>query len=516
MKLTLFETSDMHSYVSPTDYISKKDLAFGMAKVATKLSKLRNKYSNNVIITIENGDFIQGSPLSYYLAKKYNSAELFAQIANYLAYDVHILGNHEFNYGLTYLKTAVKNYHAPVLAANILSTNNTPYFGCGYKIIEKAGIKIAILGLTTAYIPHWEKAENISGLTFESALQTAKKYVPFLKKQADIIIVSYHGGFERDLKTGEPTEALTGENEGYSILHEVSGINVLFTGHQHRALSERHCDIPIIQPGYRGNYIGEIQLTIKKIHGTIEITDTQTKLHSVDDVMADPKILEITKPYEEELERWLDKPLGSVNGNMSITNPMQARINEHPYIEFINRVQMAASGAKISATSLFNNDGKGFGKQISMRDVITNYIYPNTLAVLKINGSDLKAALEKTASFLTVINNTIVFDPKFIEPKPQYYNYDMYEGINYTIDMNKPVGQRITSLKFENKDILAQQEFEIVLNQYRALGGGDYEMFSPQKIIKEISIDMTELIADYLKANPVITTKVNSNFNVIL
>ena len=177
---------------------------------------------------------------------------------------------------------------------------------------------------------------------------------------------------------------------------------------------------------------------------------------------------------------------------------------------------MAASGAKISATSLFNNDGKGFGKQISMRDVITNYIYPNTLAVLKINGSDLKAALEKTASFLTVINNTIVFDPKFIEPKPQYYNYDMYEGINYTIDMNKPVGQRITSLKFENKDILAQQEFEIVLNQYRALGGGDYEMFSPQKIIKEISIDMTELIADYLKANPVITTKVNSNFNVIL
>lgn len=134
---------------------------------------------------------------------------------------------------------------------------------------------------------------------------------------------------------------------------------------------------------------------------------------------------------------------------MRINDPMQARLEEHPYVEFINRVQLFASGSEISGTALFNNEGKGFGETITMRDVITNYIYPNTLAVIQINGADLRAALEQTANYLAVENNQIVFNPAFIQPKPQYYNYDMYEGIQYTIDMKQPVGQRITELRFK-------------------------------------------------------------------
>lgn len=515
MKITFLETSDMHGYVYPTDYAGNHDLALGAAKVATKLKKLREK-AEGVVVTIENGDFIQGSPLSYYIAQGKYSIGTLTKAINQMNYDVQVIGNHEFNYGLEYLQAAIDSYQAPVLAANILNEAGDPYFGKAYTIIEKAGLKIAVLGLVTQYIPHWEKPVTLKGITFESIVETAKKYIPILRQQADVVVVSYHGGFERNLMTGEPTEALTGENEGYQLLQEVSGIDALFTGHQHRVIADIVNGVPVVQPGYRGNHIGEIQLTVEKIEGKVVVTDSQVRVHSLEDVAADPKILAAVETAETDLDDWLDRTLGRVEGDMAINDPMEARLVEHPYVEFINCVQMKASKAKISGTALFNNEGTGFGSTITMRDVITNYIYPNTLAVIKVSGADLRAALEQSASYLAVEKGKVVFNPAFIKPKPQYYNYDMYEGIDYTIDMNQPVGQRITHLTFQNQAILPEQELEIVTNHYRAIGGGNYEMFGAEKIVREIQVDMTELITDYLKQHPIIQAKTNQNFQVVL
>ncbi|MBP1048297.1 bifunctional metallophosphatase/5'-nucleotidase [Enterococcus sp. BWM-S5] len=515
MKLTFFETSDIHGYISPTNYAGGEDLGIGAAKVAAKLKLLRSQAAGPVI-TIENGDFIQGSPLSYYVAKNQHWSADFIKVINTMSYDVQVLGNHEFNYGLDYLKKAIASYNAPVLAANILNQEGEPYFGKGYTIIEKEGIRVAVLGLVTQYIPYWEQPSVVEGMQFERAVTTAKKMIPELRKLADIVVVSYHGGFERDIEDGTPTEQLTGENEGYQLLHEVSGIDALFTGHQHREIAAVVNGIPVVQPGYRGSCIGEIELTIIEQDGKLVVSDAQARLHPVADVQADTQILSIVAALESELEEWLDQPLGKVEGNMEIEDPMRARLMEHPYIEFINRVQQSASGAEISGTALFNNEGKGFKDIITMRDIITNYIYPNTLAIVKVNGAELRAALEQTAGYLAVANGSIIFDPKYIQPKPQYYNYDMYEGINYTIDVSRPIGQRITRLLFQGKPIESNQIFDIVINQYRAVGGGNYSMFNAGKIVREIQIDMTELIADYLRLHPVIQAETNQNFQVIM
>lgn len=513
MKLTFFETSDIHGYISPTNYAGGQDLAIGAAKVATKLNELRAE-AEGPVITIENGDFIQGSPLSYYVAKNQQWLTDFTNVINAMSYDVQVLGNHEFNYGLDYLKKAIASYQAPVLAANILNAEGQPYFGKGYTIIEKEGIRIAVLGLVTQYIPHWEQPAFIQGMHFESAVATAKKLIPELRELADLVIVSYHGGFERSLEDGQATEQLTGENEGYQLLHEVTGIDALFTGHQHREIATVIHGVPVVQPGYRGSHIGAIELTIEKETGAVVVTAASATLHSVTDVEPDPQILSTIAALETELESWLDQPLGRVNGSMEIQDPMLARLVEHPYIEFINQVQLSASGAEISGTALFNNEGKGFNETITMRDIITNYIYPNTLAVVKINGAELREALEQTAGYLAVEKDQIVFNPAFIKPKPQYYNYDMYEGIDYTIDVSQPIGQRITRLLFQNQAIKPDQVFEVVINQYRAVGGGNYAMFSAEKIVREIQIDMTELIADYLRDHPVIEATTNGNFQV--
>ncbi len=498
MNITFLETSDMHGYVSPTDYSGRTDLALGTAKVSSKLKELRAK-ADGPVITIENGDFIQGSPLSYYLAKEYGSAKELTDLINQMSYDVQVLGNHEFNYGVDYLEEAIKNYQAPILGANMVNKNDQPYFGNAYKIIEKVGVKIAILGLTTQYIPHWEKPETLAGITFKSIVETAKEYVPLLRKQADLVIVSYHGGFEKDLLTGEDTEALTGENEGYELLQQVEGIDALFTGHQHRKIAETVHGVPVVQPGYRGEFIGEIRLTVEKKEGQVVVTDHQVALHSVEKSEPDPEILAAIVPVEEKLEKWLDQPLGKVNGNMRINDPMQARLEEHPYVEFINSCTIICQRLRdfwILRYSIMKE--KALVRTITMRDVITNYIYPNTLAVIQINGADLRAALEQTAIYLAVENNQIVFNPALFSLSPSTTIMTCMKGFSTSIDMKQPVGQRITELRFKGHPVLPQQMLEVVTNQYRAIGGGNYAMFGAEKIVREIQIDMTELIADYL------------------
>ncbi|WP_414838570.1 bifunctional metallophosphatase/5'-nucleotidase [Carnobacterium sp. TMP28] len=520
MKLTILATSDIHGYVRPCNFSSKKeDKPFGALKVAAVLKKEKQR-ARGPVLTVENGDFIQGSPLSYYIAKHRGAMKPddLSNVLNRMAYDVGIIGNHEFNYGQNYLRQAISAAHYPVLSANILNEASQPAFGKAYEIIEKDGLKIAVLGLTTVYIPNWEHPDYIKGLTFKSAVETAKEWVPQLRELADVVVVSYHGGFEKDISTGEVTEPLTGENEGYQLATEVPGIDVLITGHQHRLIATKINGIPVIQPGYRGEAIGKIVLTIEKNADNVyAVTQSEVSLVTTATAIPDAGLSKELVHLFREVDEWLDQPLGKVEGDMRIRDSHGVRAVEHPYIEFIQKVQMDATGTDISGTALFVNEGKGFNETITMRNVVTNYVYPNTLAVLRVTGADLRAALEQSAAYFKAEKDgSVGINPNFIHPKPQYYNYDMYEGIDYVINAKRPIGERVVEFKYHGKEIQSADQLDITLNQYRAVGGGDYAMYSADKIIRENQTDMSELIADYLVKHPVIKAETNQNFKVIV
>ncbi|MGO2266298.1 bifunctional metallophosphatase/5'-nucleotidase [Vagococcus salmoninarum] len=511
MKLTFLSTSDLHGYVFPTDFRKRnQSLPFGATKVKELMTKIAAE-TTEPVFKIDNGDFLQGSPLSYFAAKKPASTEM-AAVMNAMGYDAGVLGNHEFNYGREYLERTLAALNYPVLCANILKEDGTPLTGHAYTIIEKAGVKVAILGLTTQYIPNWEQPATVKGLTFKSAVTVAQEYLPQLRALADIVVVSYHGGFERDLTTGSPTEVLTGENEGYELLNNVPGIDVLLTGHQHREIVWNQGDVPTTQPGDKGRFLAQVTLSYDQ--PTKEIRAAHSELLAMTGE-ENHRMREKFTPLLTEVEGWLDTRIGRVEGNMAITDPMAVRTKGHPYIEFIHQVQMEATGAKISGTALFDNNGKGFSEEITMRDIVTNYIYPNTLAVVKVTGAEFKAALERSASYFEVSSEgELIVSPAFLTPKVEHYNYDLYTGVNYQINVKEPVGQRISGLTYEGQLIQPTDELELVINQYRAVGGGDYPMFGPEKIIREVTVDMTELMSDYLQKHPVITTKETTNFSV--
>ncbi|WP_179395351.1 bifunctional metallophosphatase/5'-nucleotidase [Lacticaseibacillus absianus] len=514
MQLTLLSTSDTHGFVTPTNYVKRdQDLPFSLSKAKTTIDQLKAA-APGPVLTIENGDFLQGSPLAYYAARVKAQPDLATAAYATVGYDAGIIGNHEFNYGRDYLAAALATLPYPILCANILD-GDRPAFGQPYQLFERDGVTIAVLGLTTDYIPHWEGPSNIAGLTFASVVETAKAWVPRLRALADVVVIAYHGGFERDLATGAPTEALTGENVGFALT-AIDGVDALITGHQHRELAGIVNGVPVTQPGYRGANVGQICLTLDRTASGVHVAAASAALVPTGAAVAAPAVITAVSATSAAVEDWLDAPLGQVVGDMRIADPFAARVVEHPYIEFINRVQMAATGTDIAGTALFNNEGRGFGTQITMRDVVTNYIYPNTLAVMALSGADLRAALEQDATYFSLNDQGhLIVTPRFAEPKPQHYNYDMYQGIDYTLDITQPVGQRVRKLQYHGRPVAPTDRLEVTVNQYRAAGGGNFAMFDPSKVIRENQKDMTELIADYLRAQPVLSATVDHNFQVL-
>jgi len=518
--LNILLTSDIHGTVYPIHYQDNSKAEIGLAKISTLIKKERSQNRN--VLLIDNGDFIQGTPFTYHYATyakdKQNPMSL---LANYLRYDAAVIGNHEFNYGMDVLNHAISTANFPYLSANILDTNRKkPYFGKPYIIKHiESNIKIAILGITTHYIPNWEQPHHIQDLQFEDALETTKKWVSYIREQEqpDLLVVAYHGGFERDLQTGVPTEVLTGENQGYAMCYEIEGIDILLTGHQHREIAHTVINgVTVLQTGCNGHSVGKITVTFEKIEQKWVKKESYSQLLPVRGIVADQHMLSLVTDYEEKTQNWLDQPIGLIYGDMQISDAMQTRLQDHPFIEFINKIQMDIANVSISCTSLFHNTSPGFPGHVTMRDIVSNYIYPNTLKVIRITGADIKNALELSASYFTLhADGTIIVNPTFIEPKPQHYNYDMWEGISYVLNISKPIGERVESLQYKGAPLNMDEEYDVVMNNYRASGGGNFFMFQNKPVIKDIPTDMSELIANYILKHKKIEASVNNNWKVI-
>lgn len=509
-KISVLVTSDVHGYIMPTDFSGELDLPLGLGKLATIIEEERD---NNPVLLIENGDFIQGSPLTYYEQSfaigKENSV---IRLANALNYDLAVFGNHEFNFGLPVLNKVVEQSNHPWLAANI-KRKDGEYFTKPYMIKEMDGISIAIVGVTTQFVPIWEAAENIEGLIFEDAFEAAKREVEWLhaNHQIDVMIIAYHGGFECDLETGAVLES-SRENVGYQICKEIDGVDVVITGHQHREIAQHLFGKAVVQPGTKGVCLGKIELSIND-NGKLE--QAEPSLVYMDDVQLNGAIKDSIAPIYTETENWLDQSIGEIEGDMLISSPFTARLKGHPYVEFINQIQNEVGGTSISCMAIFNDVCRGFNPNVTMRDIVTNYIFPNTLKVLQVKGRYIIEALEQSATYFTLEDGVPEVSEAFLTPKAQPFNYDLWSGIDYTIDLRKPEGSRVIEVLYNGEPLQPDETYEVVMNNYRATGAGNFEYFRDCPVVKDVQTDMTELIADYFVKHGTIQAKPMRNMKIL-
>ncbi len=226
------------------------------------------------------------------------------------------------------------------------------------------------------------------------------------------------------------------------------------------------------------------------------------------------EILNIANNVEIEVQKWLDKPLGELLEPLKIEDSFQARLKKHPIVSFINQVQLEKTNADFSAVALFN-DANGFNQKITMRDIVSTYVYSNTLVVLKIKGSKFKSFLEKCAEYFDVENGKIIVNQSYIYPKPLHFNYDMVDGLDYVIDVSKPIGNRVVEMKKGDKDINLENYYTLVLSSYRASGGGEFVMLDECEVVKEVQEDMVDILAEYISRYKKVVVKHRDNISVI-
>ena len=504
-KIRLLVTSDVHSYIYPHKYHDNKDAPLGLARCAGVFRKYRN---NNTLI-LDNGDVLQGSPLSsYYMQLKDRGTHPMSIAMNLAGYDYINLGNHDFNYGQEMLHEHLSHLNMPCITANVCDEEGKP-LGCEYVIHTfENGVKIALFGLVTQYIDHWEAPEHLEHLIVKDAYETAVEIVEKIRtnEKVDYIVCLYHGGYERDLTTNEPTEKLTGENEGSKIC-TIPGLDILLSGHQHRSVSAVVNGVVTTQTAQAGAEVAMVEID----HEKHEITSCLIK---ADEEPAED-ILEALKDVEEGCQKWLDTPVGHCMIDLHVNDEFEARLHKHPLITYLNKVQSEVSEADLSGNALFIG-ATGFNESVTVRDLVSTYIYPNTIVVKKVTGKVLKEYLEQCADYWILTDGKIEVNPTFIWPKPAHFNYDMVDGVNYTIKVGNPVGSRITELKYQGKDVSDDMEFTLAINNYRATGGGDFDMIAEAPVVREITDDMVDVLIRYISEHPDISCDHQDNIKVII
>ena len=500
--LKIYFTSDLHGYVYPTDYVDRSQKNIGLLNIINQFEK-----DGNTLI-IDAGDTIQGSPFTNYLSTAEFDVHPIATIFNKAGYDYITLGNHDFNYGFDYLKKYLCNLDAKCLCANVDDkTNELGILPYDIKTLEN-GLKVGIIGFTTDFINIWERAENLANFTINDTISSIKPYYDELKGNVDVLIGVYHGGFEYDLESHKKLSE-TKENIAYKICNEL-GFDLLLTGHQHMEISDIDLHgTHIVQTPHNGSKFIELNLEFDND----QIQSVTSKLIDVE-LNPNKEMYDKFLPLEEKVQQWLDTPVGFLDTELQPSAHLDMALNGSSLANFINQIQLSESCADIACTS-FANVIKGFEKNVTVRDIMSTYPYPNTLVVYEVNRKYLELALERCASYFDFKDGEVTISDRFLKPKVEHYNYDYFANLNYTFDITKEVGNRVTSIVYNGKELDHDTTLKLVMNNYRASGAGGYEFYTECKVVKEILMEMPDIIIDYFKNNTNVTVDKSKYLTVL-
>lgn len=363
--------------------------------------------------------------------------------------------------------------------------------------------------MTTEYIPFWERKENIEGLEFRDVVQTVKDIIHHenLKDKSDMIMVLYHGGFENDMNTGEPFGRFTVENKGYALF-QIEEIDLLLTGHQHVSQIHEKNGRIAIQTSHNAYEAGVIDVSFVNHKPVLKAELRKLAQFSVD-TSKESLLHSLIKKTNE----YLSQKVGTISTDMTIASPIAARTKKHPLFQLINDVQRAYTHAQISCSSL-PNDTPGLAKDVTLRDIFLSFPFENDLVVMEITGKQLIQALEQNASYFSIKDDEIIINPKFLFPKVEHYNYDVYDGIEYMMTIGNPLGKRVHDVKMNGVSIKEDDVLTLSLNSYRATGAGGFDMFREAKVIHTYPVSYVDLISHYIKDHPNLRVDIIENFTI--
>lgn len=470
VNIKLLGTSDIHGRVVPWSYgADVEDKSGSYAQIATYVKDVRKNNKNVVLVDV--GDAIQDNQVDVFAKdKKYYKDHPIPKVLNEMKYDVFVLGNHEFNFGMEALDEILKDIKAKKLTANFYYKKNDKRYIDATTIIEKDGVKLGIIGLSTPMSAKFEEdTGNLKDMKFTSPTEEARTQVEKLKaKGVDAIIVIAHMGIENENKIPD-----TGMRD---VINAVDGIDVVIAGHMHKDVpSETIKNTLITEPHRYGTVVSEVDLTFdindKK---EVKLVKKESKTVPVKALEADKKIAEIYKPYHEKLRELNNVVIGQTENEMvpqETKHGVSAAFSRDTGLSsFINDVEQHYSGADVVTFSFDHQKARMDKGDIKKKDIIFNYRYAGgDVTVYELTGKQLKEYMEWSANYFDTIQpGDTEYRYNAERKKSKYVTYDIFGGVNYKIDLRNPQGSKIVDLTLaDGKPVTDDMKLKVGMNSYR-------------------------------------------------
>ena len=470
VNIKLLGTSDIHGRVVPWSYgADVEDKSGSYAQIATYVKDVRKNNKNVVLVDV--GDAIQDNQVDVFAKdKKYYKDHPIPKVLNEMKYDIFVLGNHEFNFGMKALDEILKDIKAKKLTANFYYKKNDKRYIDATTIIEKDGVKLGIIGLSTPMSAKFEEdTGNLKDMKFTSPTEEARTQVEKLKaKGVDAIIVIAHMGIDNENKIPD-----TGMRD---VINAVDGIDVVIAGHMHKDVpSETIKNTLITEPHRYGTVVSEVDLTFdindKK---EVKLVKKESKTVPVKELEADKKIAEIYKPYHEKLRELNNVVIGQTENEMvpqETKHGVSAAFSKDTGLSsFINDVEQHYSGADVVTFSFDHQKARMNKGDIKKKDIIFNYRYAGgDVTVYELTGKQLKEYMEWSANYFDTIQpGDTEYRYNAERKKSKYVTYDIFGGVNYKIDLRNPQGSKIVDLTLaDGKPVTDDMKLKVGMNSYR-------------------------------------------------
>ncbi|WP_034346375.1 bifunctional 2',3'-cyclic-nucleotide 2'-phosphodiesterase/3'-nucleotidase [Deinococcus misasensis] len=569
VELRIMETTDIHVNVLNYDYYQDKSTdEYGLARTATLIRQARQEARNSMLF--DNGDLIQGNPLGDYVARvdplQEGETHPVYKAMNLLDYDLGNIGNHEFNYGLDFLKLSLKGANFPYVNANVYDAEGRKNYFKPYRIITKVvrdennalhTIKVGVIGFVPPQILLWDKANLEGKVTTRDIVETAQKFVPEMKaKGADVVVAIAHSGL------GDPDPKALDENETAG-LSKVPGIDVILFGHSHAEFpSATYATYPgadvkqgtlngvaAVMPGFWGNNLGVVDLKLEKKDGKWTILDRKGTIRPIFDKVNKKALVEsdpaVVQAVADDHQHTLDYVRGKVADLEAPINSYFAVVQDDPSVQIVSQAQMwyakrMLQGTEydkypiLSAAAPFKAGGRAGASYytdipagtLAIKNISDLYIYPNTIKGVLITGAQVQEWLERSAGQFKQIDPKGPANQELIDTSFPTYNFDVIDGVTYEIDVTQPSrynskgevvnagAHRIKNLMFEGKPINPEQKFIVVTNNYRAGGGGSFPGLNGKNIVLDSPDENREAIIQYMVAQGKINPTADNNWKL--
>lgn len=484
VSLRIIETSDVHGSFFPYDFIARKPKSGSLSRVISYVNKLRDTYGENLIL-LDNGDILQGQPTCYfYNYINTSDTNIAADVINYMKYDAQTIGNHDIETGHAVYDKWIKEINCPVLGANIINEATGKPYAQPYTIIQRQGVKIAVIGLLTPAIPNWLTKKLWEGMRFDEMVRSAKYWVNHLQKEEkpDIIIGLFHSGKEGGIKTDEYEE-----DASLRIAQEVPGFDLILFGHDHT----RNCDVVTnvegkevlcLDPSNNAIFIADasIELTMKG-KKVIEKQITGNLVNIMDEPV-DEKYMSYFKPHIDKINSFVNKKIGEAKESMYTRD---SYFGSSSFTDYILNLELQITGADIAFNAPLSYDAVIEKGDIFMSDMFNLYRYENELYVMRLTGEEIRKHLEMSYDLwvntmkspddhLLLLTERTRDDQQRMGFTNFLFNFDSAAGIDYEVDVTKPNGEKVRILQMTNGEPFDESKwYKVAINSYRANGGGE-------------------------------------------